>query len=299
MLSLDGDDASCLNLNQVSQPKILGIAPQLFDQKQSFSFVNLHPTVSAEHPWLALNTPLSPGIIPAYADQSVITWGLQKKVGDTLLYTAENGKILKVKIMGGLANSVFQGNILVSAELFRQYFPSVGGAKAMLVDGEFGSQSVISDRLEYLFQDFGMVVTPTSGKLAQFNSVENTYLTVFMMLGGLGIIIGTIGLGIVLLRNLEERKQEIAIYQAIGFNPILIHKLIFAENLFILLTGMGIGLLAAFTGILPSFFSPAFQFPTAYILVVIFLVLLNGLAWIYFPLRNALSKNLLAALRKE
>jgi ABC-type antimicrobial peptide transport system permease subunit len=299
MLSLDGDDASCLNLNQVSQPKILGINPMLFDQQQSFSFAQLDETIIDQHPWLALNEPLAPGIIPAFADQTVITWGLQKKIGDTLLYTDESGKILKIRIIGGLASSVFQGHLLISAELFRQYFPSVGGSKIMLVDGEFGSQSVISDQLEYLFQDFGMVVTPTSEKLAQFYSVENTYLTVFMMLGGLGIIIGTIGLGIVLLRNLEDRKQEIAIYQAIGFHPILIHKLIFAENLFILLTGMGIGLIAAFTGILPSFFSPAFQFPTAFVLVLIFLVLLNGLAWIYFPLRYALRKNLVVALRKE
>ena len=299
MLSLDGDDASCLNLNQVSQPKILGIEPQLFDQKQSFSFANLDPAVNINHPWLALNTPLAPGIIPAYADQSVITWGLQKRIGDTLFYTDESGKILKVKIIGGLSNSIFQGNILVSAELFRHYFPSVGGSKVMLVDGDFGLHTRVSDRLEYLFQDFGMVTLPTSEKLAQFNSVENTYLTVFMMLGGLGIIIGTIGLGIVLLRNLDDRKQEIAIYQAIGFNPDFIHKLIVSENLFILLAGMGIGLFAAFIGILPSFFSPAFQFPTVFLLILILVILLNGLAWIYFPVRSAMRKNLVISLRKE
>lgn len=299
MLSLDGDDASCLNLNQVSQPKILGVAAQLFDQKHAFSFVNLDPSILVEHPWLALNTQLAPGIIPAFADQTVITWGFQKKVGDTLLYRDESGKMLKVKIMGGLANSVFQGNILVSAELFRQYFPSVGGSKVMLVAGDFASQSRISERLDYLFQDFGMVVTPTSEKLAQFNSVENTYLNVFMMLGGLGIIVGTIGMGIVLLRNLEDRKQEIAIYQAIGFKHSYISKLIFTENLFILLSGIGIGVLAAFTGILPSFFSRAFHFPATFVVVIILLILLNGIAWIYFPLRIALRKNLVATLRKE
>jgi ABC-type antimicrobial peptide transport system permease subunit len=299
MLSLDGNDASCLNLNQVSQPKILGVFPQVFDAFHSFSFADLDEAVNKEHPWLALNQQLAPGIIPAYADQTVITWGLQKKIGDTLLYTDESGKQLNVKLMGGLGNSVFQGNILVSAELFRQYFPSVGGSKTMLVSGDFIHQAEISQRLEYLFQDYGMVVTPASAKLAQFNSVENTYLTVFMMLGGLGIIIGTIGLGIVLLRNLNERKREIALYQAIGFKRNYIFKLIFTENLFILFAGIEIGTLSALAGILPSFFSPTFQLPSTFLLFIILIILLNGLVWIYFPVKSALRKNLVEALRKE
>ena len=299
MLSLDGDDASCLNLNQVSQPKILGINPEIFDQQQSFSFAQLDASIVGQHPWLVLNEPLAPGIIPAFADQTVITWGLQKKIGDTLLYTDESGKLLKIKIIGGLASSVFQGHLLISAELFRQYFPSVGGSKVMLVQGDFGKRTEISERMEYLFQDFGMVVTPASEKLAQFYSVENTYLSVFMMLGGLGIIIGSIGLGIVLLRNLEERKNEIALYQGIGFKRSYIRKLIFTENLFILLSGIGIGVLAAFTGILPSFFSPAFQLPAMFILVILILILINGFIWIYFPVKSALKKNLIEALRKE
>ena len=299
MLSLDGNDASCLNLNQVSQPKILGVFPQVFDVYHSFSFENLDVSSSKEHPWLALNKQLAPGIIPAYADQTVITWGLQKKIDDTLLYSDESGKQLKVKLMGGLGNSVFQGNILISAELFRQHFPSVGGSKTMLVSGDFIHQTEISRRLEYLFQDYGMVVTPASAKLAQFNSVENTYLTVFMMLGGLGIIIGTIGLGIVLLRNLNERKREIALYQAIGFKRNYIFKLIFIENLFILFAGIGIGTLSALAGILPSFFSPTFQLPSTFLIIIILIILLNGLLWIYYPVKSALRKNLIEALRKE
>ncbi len=299
MLSLDGNDASCLNLNQVSQPKILGVVPQVFDAYHSFSFENLDVSSSKEHPWLELNKQLAPGIIPAYADQTVITWGMQKKIGDTLLYTDESGKQLKVKLMGGLGNSVFQGNILISAELFRQYFPSVGGSKTMLVSGDFIHQTEISQRLEYLLQDYGMVVTPASEKLAQFNSVENTYLTVFMMLGGLGIIIGTIGLGIVLLRNLNERKREIALYQAIGFKRNYIFKLIFIENLFILFAGIGIGTLSALAGILPSFFSPTFQLPSTFLIIIILIILLNGLLWIYYPVKSALRKNLIEALRKE
>ncbi len=299
MLRLEGNDASCLNLNQVSQPALLGIDPVYFDRQQSFSFMKLDPAVNEKHPWLTLNTASAMGVIPGIADQTVIQWGLHRQVGDTLLYRDESGKTLRVRLIAGLDNSVFQGNVLVSAALFRQYFPSVSGSKVMLIDGQYAKRNEISQKLEFLFQDYGMVVSPASERLAQFNSVENTYLSVFMLLGGLGILIGTVGLGIVLLRNLEERKQEIALYQAIGFEHSYILKLIFTENLFILLSGIGTGLMAAFAGILPSFFSPAFRFPASFLLVILILILLSGMAWIYFPVKSALRKNLVEALRKE
>ena len=210
LLRLDGNDASCLNLNQVTQPAILGINPIYLDKKQAFSFASLESTVDLKHPWLVLNAQLAPGIIPGFADQTVIQWGLRKNIGDTLLYRDESGKPLRVKIMGGLDNSIFQGNILVSSALFSRYFPSAVGSRVMLIDAETGANSKMPERLEYLFQDYGMMVTSAPERLAQFNSVENTYLSVFMMLGGLGVIIGTIGLGIVLLQSLAERKREIA-----------------------------------------------------------------------------------------
>jgi len=299
MLRLDGNDASCLNLNQVAQPALLGISPEYFDKQQSFSFLKLNPLCDKQHPWLTLNKQLAPGIIPGYADQTVIQWGLRKNIGDTLVYSDEKGNPLKVVLTGGLDNSIFQGNVLISAELFRQYFPSTAGSAVMLADGNFQQQKQIAERLSYLFQDYGMMVVPASERLIQFNSVENTYLSVFMLLGGLGVLIGTIGLGIVLLRNMAERKEEIALYKALGFKHKYILKLILAENLFVLLAGIITGTIAALAGILPSFFSPAFQLPAGFLLIIILVIALSGIAWIYFSVRLAMKKNLIGELRKE
>jgi len=291
LLQLKGNDASCLNLNRVAQAGILGVNAAYFDKIQAFRFLSLDPSVNAQHPWLALDSSLSAGLIPAYADQTVIQWGLGKKIGDTLLYHDEGGKVLMLKIIGGLDNSVFQGHVLISARLFSHYFPGNAGSSVMLMEGDFSKRTAISDRMEYLFQDYGIVLTPASVRLAQFNAVENTYLTVFMMLGGLGLMIGTIGLGIVMLRNLAERKQEIALYQAIGFNNTLIFKLIFVENVFILLAGLGIGILAASVGIIPSLTSASFQLPGLLILEIVTLILINGILWIVIPASLVLRKS--------
>lgn len=169
----------------------------------------------------------------------------------------------------------------------------------MLIDGSFSNQSAVSETLEYLFQDFGMVITPASQRLAEFNSVTNTYLSVFMLLSALGIIIGTIGLGIVLLRNVAERKTELALYQSLGFTKNLVFRIIFTENLIILFAGIAIGSVSAFAGIIPSLVSPAFHLPAATILVLLGIISANGIFWIYFPLRKALQRNPVGGLRNE
>ena len=299
MLSLRGNDASCLNLNQVKQPTMLAIHPVYFDTRQAFSFSRLHPDVDEKHPWLTLNKEFAAGVIPCFADQTVITYGMQKKIGDTLLYTDESGKPLKIIIMGGLNNSVFQGNILVSADLFSKYFPSAGSSELMLIDGDFRKQKAIAERLEYIFQDFGMVVTPASERLAQFNSVENTYLSVFMLLGGLGVLIGTIGLGIVVFKTIRDREPEIALYQAMGFTKRFVLRLVAAEYLLILVSGLIIGTVSALIGLIPTMLAQDTPIPWGFIAAILLVIFISGLLWIVLPVRTALKKNLVKSLRTE
>ncbi|MBC8315736.1 MAG: ABC transporter permease [Bacteroidales bacterium] len=296
---LDGNDASCLNLNQVPQPMMLGIPGTTFDTLGAFNFVNLLPEVDPEHPWLTLRQELSPGVIPAFADQSVITWGLRKTVGDTLRYLDEAGRVLQVKLMGGLANSIFQGHILVSDSLLKNRFPSISGTRIMLVEGPFDYRRKITNQLEELFVDYGLVAVPASERLAEFNSVENTYLSVFMLLGALGVLIGTVGFGIILWRNNLERTSELALYMAIGFRKNYIRKMLMIEYLLILLAGMILGIIGAVAGILPSLISPAYQMPGGFLIVILGMIWISGAVWILIPVQLLFKRNLIQTLRKE
>ncbi|MCK9203569.1 MAG: ABC transporter permease [Bacteroidales bacterium] len=296
---IDGDDASCLNLNQVSQPKVLGVRTDYLDKIKAFSFASLGRGIDQAHPWKALDSISSPGVIPAFADQTVITWGLRKKIGDTLVYRSESGEKLYIRLAGGLDNSIFQGNLLISDSLMRFYFPSANSSKIILVNGPESKKEIITTRLEYLFRDRGMMVTPATERLAAFNSVENTYLSVFIILGGLGVILGTFGMGIVLLRNLYERKQELALYLVLGFRKNFILKLLIAEHLFILFTGILLGLIPALAGIFPSLVSPVYQFPWITVLSILLLILLSGLVCVGIPLLSLFKRDLIPALRSE
>lgn len=294
-----GDEASCLNLNQVQSPQLLAVYPYAFDTAGAFSFVKLLPGIPPDHPWMGLNTSYNDSTFTAYIDQTVLQYSIHKKLGDTLIYQGESGKSLCLVLAGTLANSIFQGNVLISDSLYRQYFPSSGGSKIMLVDGPENTKQLVSGILSRSLIDYGIEISTTNQRLATFNSVENTYLTVFMALSGLGFIIGTIGLGIVLLRNVYERKQELALLVSLGFTDRKVFNVVFTENFYLLVTGFFTGLLAAFIGILPSLFSPSFNLQGGYLTVFTACIFMSGLIWIYFPLKSALNKPLTSALRND
>ncbi|NVO18949.1 MAG: FtsX-like permease family protein [Bacteroidetes bacterium] len=296
---VEGDDASCLNLNQVSNPGLLGINPELFHQRGSFSFQEYNTSSNNFSPWQSLSKETAPGIIPAIADQTVITWGLRKAIGDTLTYRDESGKPLKVKLIAGLNNSIFQGNLLVSGEFLRKYYPSSVKTNIMLLDGPKGKEKEISDLLEERFRDQGVRITSTSDRLASFNAVENTYLSVFMLLGGLGVILGVFGLGIILLRNTYERRSELAVYQALGIHRSLIFKLFIYEYLIILGAGIAIGTVSACLGIWTSLLKSSDGFPYLQLLVILSAITVSGLLWIIIPARKVMKQRLIDSLRNE
>ncbi|NQU35385.1 MAG: FtsX-like permease family protein [Bacteroidetes bacterium] len=295
--NLQGDDASCLNLNQVQQPQILGIDPYLFDSLEAFSFAT--QLVESENPWLDLKKNYGVSLIPAIADQTVIQWGLMKSIGDTISYINEYGVKLDLLLVGGLSPSVFQGNILICDSIFIENFPGSGGSKIMLADVPDELTAEVSNLLEQSLTDYGLEITLTSQRLKDFYSVTNTYLTIFMILGGLGVIIGTFGLGIVIIRNILERKKEIAVFYALGFRRAQIFKMIVIENVFLLTSGILIGTLSATIGILPSIISTSYHIPSNFLFIIISIVIISGLLWILIPSWLSLRKNKYLNLNNE
>jgi len=119
------------------------------------------------------------------------------------------------------------------------------------------------------------------------------------MLGGLGLIIGTFGLGIILLRNMLERKQEIALMAAIGYRRRQLNKLVLTEYSILVAAGVLTGLVSALVAIAPSIVSPAFSLQPGFLTGILLLVCLSCFLCIYFPARAYLRRPLVGALRNE
>jgi len=295
----EGDDASCLNLNRVSNPQLLGVIPAELAGRNAFTFAAMTDEVDPQNPWLILENDLPGGIIPAVADLSVIVWGLGKAVGDMLTYIDEKGETFHLKLVGGLANSVFQGNIIISEDTFIRKYPSISGYRFFLVDVPPERGEEVSRNLSWALQDQGLDLVPASSRLAEFNTVQNTYLSIFLILGSFGLLLGSVGLGIVVWRNVNERRGELALLRAVGFTKKSVQIILLSEHVVLLVAGILFGILAALLAILPSLLTPGTEIPYPTILIILIIVGLNGAIWTFSAVTLATKQDLIPSLRKE
>ncbi len=301
-----GDDASCLNLNRAQKPRLLGVRPEALAGR--FTFTKLADGADPQAPWKALlrgefyptrGAPLADDEVAAIGDAASIQWALGKKVGDVIPYTDERGREFKLRLVGAVANSILQGNLLIAEDEFIARFPSATGYQMFLIDAPAERLDAVAAELTRALKDLGFEATRTVERLAAFNAVQNTYLGTFQILGGLGLVLGSVGLGVVVLRNVMERRGELAVLLALGLRRPALKKLVLAEHGALLGVGLGLGVLAALVAVLPSLLAPGAQPPGASLALTLAAVLLNGALWTWLATEAAMRGRLVDALRND
>src|SRR5205814_2352013 len=136
---------------------------------------------------------LGAGAVPVVADANSMTYVLHKRLGDDIVVTRGDATI-RLRLVAALNDSVFQGELLMSEPNFLKLFPDQEGYRFLLVDAPAAQAPGLSAMIEDRASDLGADVTSTVERLAEFHRVENTYLATFQALGGLGLLVGTIGL---------------------------------------------------------------------------------------------------------
>jgi len=290
--ALLGEDVSCLNLYKPTTPNILGVPHRLID-RGGFAFQQTLEAVDL--PWSLLAQDLGSHVIPTFGDANSVMWILHKSLGDDIVVQNEAGEDVNLRLVGLLKTSIFQSEVLISESQFLKHFPSQGGYRYFLAETE--NPVALTALLERQLKDVGLDAVSTGQKLAHFRVVENTYLSTFQTLGGLGLVLGTFGLGIVMLRNVIERQGELAALRAFGFRRRLLSRMLLVENGFLILTGLGIGTVAALVTAIPHLLG--YQIPWQSLGLTLLLILEVGLivgsVAVYFALRIPL----LAALKRE
>ncbi|MCH9648726.1 MAG: ABC transporter permease [Deltaproteobacteria bacterium] len=297
---LPGDDASCLNLFRVERPRVLGVPPA-FVERGGFLFQQA--TEELENPWELLDRDLGRDsesgarIVPAVADFETATWILHKKLADDLDYVDESGQPLKIRLVGLLHASIFQSEVVVSQENLLRHFPSAQGFSSFLVEAPTETSGELAVALEKDLADFGFDVETTADRLAGFKAVQNTFLSTFQTLGGLGLLLGTLGLAVILLRNVLERRGELATLRAFGFRRSLIGRLVWVENLFLLAFGLCLGTGAALLSSAPYLLAGGSGLPWASLSWTLLGIFATGAIACAVATSTALKTSLVAALR--
>jgi len=264
-----GDDASCLNLYRPQQPRVLGV-PRV-------------PVV------LEKNT----------ANYALQLWG---GVGQTYDIRDSAGRPLRLVIVGLLGMSLFEGDLLISEQAMLRHFPDASGSRFFLIETKSDEPARVQEVqriLERTLGDFGFTTETTGERLAGFLAVQNTYLSTFQSLGGLGLLLGTFGRAAVQLRSVLERRRELALLRAVGFRRHLLAAMVTLENAILLVTGLACGVVSAAVAVLPHFGSGNASIPWGSLAATLGLVLAVRLLAGLTAVRSALRTPLLAALRGD
>ncbi|KAA6318481.1 hypothetical protein EZS27_031514, partial [termite gut metagenome] len=240
------DDASCLNLNKVSQPTVLGVDMDLLKTADFEMERSMYPI--GESVFEAVQT-ATDSIYPVLIDETVLMWGLMLNLGDTISYENGTGKKVYLQLAGTLKSSIFQGNVLMDKRLFSEIWNEITGSEIALFKVNEQETEKTKRLLEQALNEYGVRVTTTAQRLKEFNSVTDAYLNIFLTLGGLGLLLGIMSFIIVVRKDFVSRREQISLLHSLGFTHKRIEKLLVKENRIVPLCAIVTGVLGSLTGV--------------------------------------------------
>jgi putative ABC transport system permease protein len=295
-----GEDGSCLNLYKPTSPRIVAPA-RPFVEAGGFRFGATMAETEAErsNPWLLLDRTFPDGAVPVIGDGNSLQYVMHVGVGDDILVPGPGGTPIALRVVGALNDSVFQSELIIGETQFTRLFPRIEGYRFFVARPPEGRDQEVTTALEEGLSDFGFDVQSTAARLAAYHRVENTYLATFQALGGLGLLLGTLGLGAILLRNVLERRRELALLQAVGYEGRTLGWMVVAESVALMAAGIAAGTLSAALAVAPAIASRATSLPIASTLLVLAAVFAAGLLSSVLATRAAAASPLLASLKAE
>lgn len=291
-----GEDAGCRNLYRPDKPRIVGVSPQLIE-RGGFAFAKT--IKKTDEPWRLLQEN-DDGAVPVFGEANTVAWMLHKSLGDTMEITDSKGQKQKLRIVGLFQDSIFQGELVIAEDRFLQLFPETTGYGMMLIKAPSEKTEDVRGLIETAFSDRGIVITPSIDRLRSYLAVENTYLSTFQVLGTFGLLLGACGLAVVLLRSMWERRAELALLRAVGFQPVDVRWMVMAEVGLLLIVGLGVGMIAAMASVLPQAFTgQPVHLPVLPMAAMLGAIIVIGLLVCIWALRGVLRAPIVPALRCE
>ena len=298
-----GDDASCLNLYRPTAPTIVAPEPKFIEESRfTFSTSLAETDAERENPWRLLDRPAGDGPVPVVADATSLQYVLHASVGDIFSMDIGADRPLELQFVGAITDSVLQGELIMSEANFTRLFPSQQGYRYFLIDAPVRTveeAGALAGVLEKELTTFGFDAVTTVERLDAFHRVENTYLSTFQSLGGLGLLLGTIGLAAVMFRNVLERRRELGLLRAVGYDRTRVSQMILAEAILLLAAGLGAGVLSAVLAVGPAWVSRSGSGPGLMLIILLGGVIAAGVLSSLLATRAALSGGMLDALRAE
>jgi uncharacterized repeat protein (TIGR01451 family) len=300
-----GDDASCLNLFQAKRPRVIGLTPAFlahFDDPEFPPFAFAAPSAGQRNLWKLLEEPIADNLVPVILDRNTAMYALHLYggVGEVLEMADDvTGRPIRFQVVALTADSIFQGNLLVSEANFEKLFPGQNGYRLFVVRAPAEQMQPVRRVLQDRLSDYGFRAADARKRMEALQTVQNTYLSTFQSLGALGLLLGTFGLATVQLRSVLERRAELALMRAAGFRRARLAGLVVCENAVLLIGGLLLGIASALVTVLPHMLVGGAALPVGMLAIMLGVVPVVGLLSGLLAVRATLRAPLIPALRGD
>ena len=142
------------------------------------------------------------------------------------------------------------------------------------------------------FAQYGVEAVPAIQRLREFYAVPASRRTRRLILGAGGV-------GSVVLRTVFERRSEIGLLHALGYERATMWRLLFAEHGLLVLAGMAFGAIAATASIVPLVVFSQTTVSLGTQVVLLALIIAANIAGVAIALFASLSRAPLADLHQE
>ncbi len=247
----EGDEAGCMNMSVPQVPRLYGLPIDAMAAMRAFE------PEDGGGVWSVLRDRPEEGVIPALAsDQAMLQYSLKMKAGvvdgDEIAYRGADGEIWRIRIVGVLPVrvSILQGALLLNEADFVGMFPGEGYRMWLCDYAPYLLRTENSAKARY--PEPGVRIETAAERLRTLGRMESTYLDMFLVLGGLGLLLGVLGVALVIARSIEERRYEFAVIQAVGIRRKHLVLSLVAEYGTLTAVGVVAGLVPALIAVQPA-----------------------------------------------
>jgi len=231
---------------------LIGVDDNFIDENE-FEFVELKDTYKTEKDaWNAVknnkNLIIIDGTVVATEQYGPSYSLFYAKLGEKIQLIDKEDNIVEKEIIGIIDSIFIQG--IFSYEQFVEDEFGIAKSTVFLFSAKQNEDvDELAKEIESKFLINGMQAVVVRTMVLESIEIMNQFFYLFDAFMALGLIIGIAGLGIITIRSVHERRQEIGMMRAIGFKRRMVLSAFLVETSIISLLGILIGTtLGIFTG---------------------------------------------------
>ena len=218
----------------------------------------------------------------------------------------ETREVVTVRVIGIFdpkLSSLF--GLYVNNDTLAQTFPDPAGTVWNIKIAEGADAELVADRIESALLPYGARTAASREALEEGQRIFSGFFYLIQGFMGLGLIVGVAAIGVISFRSVVERRQQIGVLRALGFQKSLVSLSFLIESAFVVSIGAVAGLILGLATAYNLFNSEdfpsdaGFVIPWPLVLSIFFGTILVSLLMTWIPSRQAASIAPADALRYE